>query len=134
MNDAIRRTLQQHTEGVELDIRFSVPRKSLTDNVTHALLCILRELSVNAVRHGRATRIRIAGALDGELLKFSVADNGGGFDPEARPGMSQGHFGLQGIRERVLQLEGELTIESEPGKGTRVAVSIRNPPDEDMCK
>ena len=127
MNDAIRRTLQQHTEGVELDIRFNVPRKSLTDNVTHALLCILRELSVNAVRHGRATRIRIAGALDGELLKFSVTDNGDGFDPEARPGMAQGHFGLQGIQERLKQFGGSLEISSSPGRGAKFTATLHLP-------
>jgi signal transduction histidine kinase len=91
------------------------------------LLCIIRELVLNAIRHGNASNIRVSGVLDGGELKFSVRDNGGGFDPENSLGVLQGHFGLQGIRERVEQLGGTLDIESAIGSGTRVAISIKVP-------
>ena len=130
MNAAIRRALQQHFEGAELSVRFNVPRARISDNTAHALMRIVRELAVNAVRHGQATALKVAGSLeaieDGRLL-FSVSDNGCGFDPEKRPGIAEGHFGLQGIAERVRRFNGRLTVESAPGKGTRVAVSLRMP-------
>lgn len=130
MNDAIRRTLEQKTAGAELQIRFSVPRGMLDDNTAHNILKIIRELAVNAVRHGHATAIRIAGAHDDDIVKFSVQDNGCGFDVENAPGMAQGHFGLQGIRERIEAVEGLFSIESSAGAGTRAVVEFRLPVKE----
>ena len=65
-----------------------------------------------------------AGSLEDGLLRFSVRDNGCGFDPATCPGVMQGHFGLQCIRERVNQFNGEMEIESSPGKGARVSVCL----------
>lgn len=124
MNAAIRKTLAPHAKGLDLAVRFNVPRARLTDNAAHAVLRIVRELTVNAIRHGRATSVRIAGGLDGERLLFSVRDNGCGFDPDDCPGVLQGHFGLEGVRERAGLLDGQLKIESEPGKGTKATVTM----------
>ena len=124
MDDAIRQTLQPHLGSAQLNVRFNVPRRRLSDDTAHSLLRIIRELASNAVRHGRATRIQIAGCLDGDKIDFSVADNGCGFDPEHCPGVNEGHFGLQGVRERIAGEDGSLTIESRPGAGTRIAVSL----------
>lgn len=85
---------------------------------------IVRELAINAVRHGHATDIKVAGSIDGQALLFSVRDNGCGFDPDNVPGPQQGHFGLQGIRERIRKLNGSMTIDSSIGHGTRVAVKL----------
>ena len=125
LNEAIRRTIAPLVSDVDLAIRFNVPRKALSDDIAHVLMRIVRELVQNAVRHGGASQVKIAGMLDGDILRFSVGDNGCGFDPVARPGVMQGHFGLQGIRERVNQLNGELTIESAPGKGAKVSASLK---------
>ena len=125
LNVAIRRTIAPLVSDVDLAIRFNVPRKALSDDMAHVLMRIVRELVQNAVRHGGASQVKIAGSLDGGALRFSVRDNGCGFDPSTRPGVMQGHFGLQGIRERVNQLNGELAIESAPGKGAKVSVSLK---------
>ena len=127
---AIEASLRPFVNQISVSVRFNVPRKLFSDNTTHAVLRIIRELVLNALRHGHATKVWVAGSFENGNLLFSVTDNGCGFDPDLAPGVLQGHFGLQGVRERVLQLEGELTIESEVGKGTRIAVFIRNPPDE----
>ena len=124
MDDALRRTLEPHLAGVRLAIRFAVPRNRLTDNTAHAILCIVRELAINAVRHGHAGSVRVAGCIEDAKLLFSVSDDGCGFDPKTAPGGAQGHFGLQGIGERVDLLHGTLVIASEPGAGTKVSVSI----------
>ena len=57
-----------------------------------------------------------------------MADNGRGFDPERRPGAKDGHFGLQGVQDRVDSFEGDFTIESAPGKGAKATISIRLKP------
>ena len=124
MDTAIRMTLGPQISGVDVSVRFNVPRARLSENTAHAILCIVRELTLNALRHGHATHIRIAGALDGRSLRFSVQDNGCGFDPDNHPGVRQGHFGLQGIRERVSSHRGNLTIISSPGSGSKVTVTL----------
>jgi len=107
-----------------VDIRFNVPRHRLTDTTAHSILRIIRELVSNAVTHGKATHVRIAGECHGDALSFSVADNGSGFAVDACPGVESGHFGLGGIRERIRGLRGTFTLESQPGKGTRAVVRI----------
>ena len=124
MNDAIRQTLLPHLRGVEVVLRVNVPRSRLTDNTAHAVLRVVRELVLNGVRHGGATKVWIAGAIDDGRAKFSVRDNGSGFDPATAPSFAQGHYGLLGIRERIESLEGEFTIESAPGEGAKATISI----------
>ena len=124
MDDAIRRTLAPHLAGASLSVRFEVDRELFSDTTALAILRIIRELTVNAVLHGRATAIKVAGCIENERLMFSVADNGCGFDPDSAPGVEQGHFGLQGVAERAERLNGELMIRSTPYKGTKAQVSI----------
>lgn len=130
---AVRRTLLPHVRRTALSIRFGVPRTLLTDNTAHDVLRIIRELVLNGIRHGDATRVWIAGAVERSTLWFSVRDNGKGFDPEQAPGVADGHFGLQGIRERLQPLGGTLEIESNPG-GTRAVVSIEIPHLANVCQ
>jgi two-component system sensor histidine kinase DegS len=90
------------------------------------VLRIVRELVVNAIRHGKARHIKVCGRLHETTIAFSVSDDGIGFDPETRPGLAEGHFGLHGISERVERLSGSISIDSAPGRGTRVDIKIEN--------
>ena len=126
MNETIRRTLLPSVRGVALKIRFNVPRDRFTDNTTHTVLRIIRELAINGIRHGGATEIHVAGTSEDDGIVFSVRDNGSGFDPDFAPGVLLGHFGLEGIRERVRSLGGTLTIDSAVGKGTKATVRLRS--------
>jgi len=110
LSAAIRRTLQPHLGEARLAVRMIAPRKAFSDNAAHALLCIVRELVLNALRHGDAASVRVAGVLEDGILRVSVTDDGKGFDPDSAPGIVQGHFGLQGIRERLALLGGALSI------------------------
>ena len=125
MEKAIRLTVTPQIASAALAVRFAVPRDLISDNTAHALLRIIRELAVNAVRHGHATSIRVAGSIEDGALVFSVSDNGSGFDPATAPGVEDGHFGLQGIRERVADFDGEMEIDSAPGKGSKVRIAIK---------
>ena len=107
-----------------LHIRFNVRRAQLSDSTAHTVLSICRELVSNAVLHGRAETVRIAGEVKDGAINFSARDNGCGFDPAARPGQAEGHFGLDGIAERVKHLDGTLAVDSTPGKGTHVRITL----------
>ena len=121
---AVELVLQPHAKAASVAVRFNVPRADLSDSTAHAILSIVRELTVNAIRHGQAAHVRIAGERREGVIRFSVSDDGTGFDPAHRPGVDEGHFGLQGVRERLNRLGGRIDISSTPGKGTKVIVEI----------
>lgn len=127
MDKAIRQTLAPHLATASLTVRFNVDRAALSDSTALSILRIIRELTINAIRHGRASAIKVAGCIEGPHLLFSVTDNGCGFDPTACPGIEQGHFGLQGVVERVESLDGSLRIDSSRESGTHARIVIAIP-------
>ena len=122
---AIRRTVETVSGDARLSIRFSGRRDLINDTTAHAVLNILRELVSNATTHGSADSISIAGEARPGVIRFSVSDNGSGFDPAHRPGQDEGHFGIDGISERLESLGGTMDIESSTGKGTYVRITIQ---------
>ncbi|HLT57649.1 MAG TPA: ATP-binding protein [Limnochordales bacterium] len=90
--------------------------------VLNHLRQITRESLTNAVRHGRASRIRIGIDVSPERVEVTVSDDGTGFQmSEAVP--RTGH-GLRNMRQRAQLMGGELQVTSAPGRGTRVAVAV----------
>ena len=75
----------------------------------------------NVAKHAQASRADIIMALRDGALHLTVKDDGIGFDP-AIP--KEHSFGLLGIKERALMIDGEATIYSTPGAGTQVSVKI----------
>lgn len=124
---AIRKNLEMLALPAAIHVRFNVPRARVSDSTAHAILCIVRELASNAVRHGKATSVKVAGSIDNSHLSFSVRDDGTGFDVASRRSVSEGHFGLAGIQDRVNRLDGSFDIRSAPGKGTVARVSMPLP-------
>ena len=125
LTEAVQRTLAPYLSQTTASVRFNVPREALSENATHNVLRIVRELAINAIRHGHATRLRIAGELHDGRVCLTVRDNGLGFDPLTAPGPKEGHFGLQGIRERIARLDGHLAYKRLPEGGMRAFVSLR---------
>ena len=121
---AIRRTLQQILDGTNLSISFNIERRSVSDTVAHVILSVIRELVANAIRHGHANSIRIAGNDFGGKMEITVADDGVGFIPSSCPRSNDGRFGLDGICNRIGHLGGDFKITSSPGRGTTAVVHL----------
>jgi signal transduction histidine kinase/ligand-binding sensor domain-containing protein len=82
---------------------------------------IAQESLANAARHANATQVSADLLYGATRLVLTVTDNGSGF--QLTEGLSaNGHFGIQGMRERAVQIRGQLTIESSPGNGTTVTL------------
>lgn len=121
---AVERVLQPYAKMAEIDIQFTVPRNALSDSEAHDILAIVRELTVNAINHGKARHVHVVGDMRGGAIKLSVSDDGCGFDSANLPGPDEGHFGLQGVRERLNRLGGTIRIESSPSEGASIEMEI----------
>lgn len=82
---------------------------------------IVQEAISNAARHSGAASIHVVVDRTGDTLRIVVDDAGQGFEPAVG---RQGGLGLIGMRERAVLLGARLSIESAPGRGTRVALDV----------
>lgn len=99
----------------------------LDDGRATALFRIVQESLTNVMRHAAASAVTIRLNLLGQQVELSVADDGKGFDPsQVRPRS----FGLVGMGERLEALSGTLRINSVPGQGTTLYITI---PWEDVA-
>ena len=94
--------------------------RSLTSSVETALLRISQEAMHNITKHAQAKNVNITFSFMEDLFVMDIADDGLGFDPSKT---SHG-FGLKTMRDRIEELSGIFTIESERGRGTAIAVSL----------
>jgi signal transduction histidine kinase len=108
--------------GVRLDVRFEGEPFPLGQQATHELMMVAREGFFNSVLHGDPAGISAELDFSEAALKMTIADDGVGFDIAATP--QDGHYGLQGLRERVNRLGGSVTIESRPRQGVRLFVLV----------
>ncbi len=93
----------------------------------HHLLRIGLEALTNALKHAESSRIDIELAFWSDSTSLVVRDNGRGLWPGGTAPHGE-HFGLKGVRERVDKLGGVLEITSDPGAGTRLAVTVPERP------
>jgi signal transduction histidine kinase len=126
--DALRAMARRIAEGhdVAIDVHTSGTLANVPDFVAGNLLLVIQEGIHNAIRHGRPQAITIEVQTDEATsrIEVKVRDDGAGFVPGTQQGVAQGHFGIEGMRERVERLDGRLWIESAPGEGTVLRASV----------
>ncbi|WP_327279363.1 MULTISPECIES: sensor histidine kinase [unclassified Streptomyces] len=91
-----------------------------------ALLRIAQSALANVVRHAGAGRAEITLTFMDASVTLDIVDDGNGFDPSSAPS-GEGGFGLPAMRSRAETLGGLFTVESAPGQGTAVAVTLPLP-------
>lgn len=95
---------------------------SMSEDCATGVFRILQESLTNIARHANARSIRITLAIRHNRLALEISDDGVGFEEKAIAGHRS--FGLVGMRERAMMLNGEIKIESKPNAGTTVKISI----------
>ena len=87
---------------------------------------VVQEAVSNALRHARATLIRVTLRAESDALQLVIEDDGVGFDPEAvSQRVKRGeHLGLLGMTERVRNAGGTIELDSRPGAGSRLEVTV----------
>jgi PAS domain S-box-containing protein len=114
----------------DLDIRLKIQDGVLSGPLGETgreVLRIVGEALTNARRHSKASNVRVAVNTSETVDKLwvEVEDDGRGFDPtQEPPATSIGGTGIRGMRERARLLGGDLTISSEPGRGTKVRFDL----------
>jgi signal transduction histidine kinase/CHASE1-domain containing sensor protein len=94
----------------------------VSDHCATALFRILQESLSNILRHAKATRVQVELRVEGESIWLSVGDNGIGIHLEGP--RKPGSFGLVGIEERINILGGTFVVQSTPGTGTTIRVTV----------
>lgn len=124
--DALGDILQRLASGTSAapSMRVEGTRRRLPPVVENNLLRIGQEAITNAVKHAQASHITLTLGFDQRVVRLVVEDDGIGFTENPQPTGEQRSFGLIGIRERVNILNGQLEIQSRPGEGTRISVSV----------
>lgn len=118
---ALRACVQQYTERSGIEIVFSAPPAlaRLAPEVDIVLYRAVQEGLTNIVRHARARHAFVSLERCGPTLRLLIVDDGVGFSYDATRGN-----GLAGMRERVLMAGGALTVDTQPGAGTRIVIEL----------
>jgi PAS domain S-box-containing protein len=109
-----------HQLAIEFESR-DVPR-TLPDDVALCLYRITQEALQNVIKHSGAVSARVELAAHENRLQLSITDDGHGFEPAAAP--ANGTLGLVSMRERVRMVQGQIGVNSRPGAGTQIEVSV----------
>lgn len=112
---------QRERGGPNVKFDSDVQFKRLSSALENSLYRIAQEAVTNACKHSRSPNVTVTLAEEGREVRLAVQDWGCGFDSAA---VEKGHFGLEGIRQRVRLLGGRLTIQSAPGAGTLIEVIL----------
>jgi PAS domain S-box-containing protein len=118
---AIEYLIGEQTDDCRIELVHNVRTTRFPPVVESALFRVCQEALTNVRKHSKASHARVElNEADGHV-RLAVSDDGVGFDSTR---VTARTFGLQGIRERARLLGGQATIDSAPGKGTRVVVEL----------
>ena len=106
------------------DLAEDLPR--FTSVIEHTAFRVFQEALSNVLRHSGANKLEVKLALDGDWLLLDIRDDGKGFDLGAarKHALAGGSLGVIGMQERVRLSNGRIVIESNPGQGTLIRVSL----------
>lgn len=119
--EAVRRHASRFTQetGVPAPVRITGDVRELPTRVEVVLLRAAQEALTNVRRHAGANEAAVLLAYTPDSVRLLVRDDGRGFDPAAADG-----YGLAGMRSRAEQVDGVLTVRSDPSTGTMIEMEI----------
>ena len=121
IKDAVSSWQKQH-KNLKFLLKIKGGINNLGEAININIYRIIQESMSNALKHSKASEIKIDLSLLKQSLKLEFSDNGVGFDKKILKNSKQ--FGLIGIKERVQSLKGTFRLETSPSKGTRLIILI----------
>jgi signal transduction histidine kinase len=107
--------------GLAVEIRVPDSIDGLSRDAEHAIFRTAAEAVTNVVRHASTRRLTVELVDHERSVRLVVSDDGRGFDAAS---VGEGHFGLYGMRERARLISAELRVDSAPGAGTSVRLTV----------
>jgi signal transduction histidine kinase len=114
--------LAERAPGMALEFTSCALPESVPLEVTSCVYRVAQESLYNTVRHSRAKNASVILTWRQGAIELTIADDGDGFDSQSVQG--KGGLGLIGMEERARLVNGKLTIMSQPGSGTRIALDV----------
>lgn len=108
-----------------LEIPLALPPLVLAAPLRHGLFLAIKEGLNNVVKHSGATAVRVSLALDPGWIRFTLEDDGTGFEPDAA--RKSGGNGLRNLQHRLATLGGRCEMNSAAGRGTRLCLVVPRP-------
>jgi signal transduction histidine kinase len=113
--------------GVATTVTEQGPSRRLPAAAEEALFRIAQEALANVAKYARAAHATVTFGVTAQATSLTIADDGCGFDTLVRHQPARDHgWGLMIMRERAAAVGAELSVESAPGRGTRVIVTLSN--------
>ncbi len=125
ISEAARQATEQ--QNIKLSLQVADVPQSLPMEVEYHLLRIAQEAISNTIKHAGARNLVVRMNVVGRRLRLAVIDDGRGFVVNGEEMRTPGHYGLIGMRERAIQIQGRLEIISDRGEGTTIQVEIPLP-------
>jgi two-component system, NarL family, sensor histidine kinase UhpB len=123
---AIQSISRRFSATAQIDIEVDTSVGPLLPVVSTVLYRAVEESLTNVLRHARATHVRIRLYDEADVVQCSIGDNGIGFDPsEVLSGRADRGSGLFSVRESLKGVGGTLSVNSTPGSGTEIVMTIR---------
>jgi signal transduction histidine kinase len=113
----------EHASGLTVDVALARPLPRLEPEARLAVFRIVQEALGNAAEHARARQVKVALRVADDQLEVEIHDDGRGFE-ESDPDTDREGLGLSGMLDRANHAGGTLRVDSHPGEGTRVTLSV----------
>lgn len=124
LNEAIKLYSAEFEERHKIFCSFesTIVDRDIDDELSVALFRILQEALTNVIKHSKASEVKIRLEKTSGKILMEIADNGIGIDKNIE--VRKDSYGLIGMRERVLILDGNISIEGDEDSGTTIKVEI----------
>ncbi len=121
LKEAIQKLLDDFNQRTSIEIKSNLYIAStLSTKINTTLYRIIQESLTNISKHAQASSVMLDLQQQADSIHLSIHDDGLGFNPM----QNTTGFGLQGMRERTLELGGQFSLQSQPGQGCQIMVSL----------
>lgn len=107
-----------------VEVRAVGSEPALSADLATGILRMTQSALSNVVQHSDANSASVTLTWEPDRVLLDIVDDGRGFDPDGHPDATDGGFGLPALRSRVSDLGGTIGVESQPGEGTAIAITL----------